>query len=216
MIKTAKGKWSQSKPNHSKEHWDITKHKIKDQSLALWPGQNTKLPWAPFSFFVKRNTTCPSLSHGALNISRHTLCGHRLQKGSTLLLYTLTEPTSWMIKPTFLININSVQRILKVLGDVLYFSCLDVWVCMHTHLCVWIQACECHSTSVEGRGQRQMSALTVHLVWVGDSPCALLCTSSSVTYRLPERDSTTPICTWARDLNSGHHAYTSKHFLSLP
>lgn len=41
-----------------------------------------------------------------------------------------------MIKPTFLININSVQRLLKVLGHVLNFSCLDVWVCMHTHLCV--------------------------------------------------------------------------------
>lgn len=41
-----------------------------------------------------------------------------------------------MIKPTFLININSVQRLLKVLGHVLNISCLDVWVCMHTHLCV--------------------------------------------------------------------------------
>lgn len=96
-----------------------------------------------------------------------------------------------------------------------YFSCLGVLVCMHTHLCVWIRACECHSASVEGRGQRQMSALTVHLVWVGDSPCALLCTSSSVTYKLPGRDCTTPICTRAQNLNSGYHAYTSKHF-SLP
>lgn len=151
----------------------------------------------------------------ALNIKWHTLCGHRLQKSSTLLLYTLTESTSWMIKPTFLININSVQRLLKVLGNVLYFSCLDVLVCMHTHLCVWIRACECHSASVEGRGQRQMSALSVHLVWVRESPCAVLCTSSSVTYKLPRRHCTTPICTRARDLNSGHHAYTSKYF-SLP
>lgn len=121
-----------------------------------------------------------------------------------------------MIKPTFLININSVQRLLKVLGEVLYFGCSDVLVCMHTHLYVWVLACECHSARVEGRGPHQMSALTVHpVVWVGDSPGALLCTSSSGTYKLPGRDCTTPICTRAQDPNSGHHADTSKHF-SLP
>lgn len=65
-----------------------------------------------------------------------------------------------MIKPTFLININSVQRLLKVLGHVLYFSCLDVWVCMHTHLCV----CEYGhvSATVQVRGQRTASDVSPH------------------------------------------------------